>query len=95
MTPPSTKPVSTRIINPSDASLTALHRSWRRFKTGLALFIAGATALMTISTYHPALYFISLIVLFSGFVIAMSGYLAILWQRLKVMNPAARKRNRE
>ena len=93
MTPPSTKPVSTRIINPSDASLTALHRSW--FKAGLALFIAGATALMTISTYHPALYFISLIVLFSGFVIAMSGYLAILWQRLKVMNPAARKRNRE
>lgn len=79
-------------MNLSDRSLTALHRSWGRFKAGLALFIAGATLLMTVSHYHAALYYLSLAILFVGFVIAMSGYLSILWQRLKGMNPAGKRK---
>ncbi len=80
-------------MNLSDRSLTALHRSWGRFKAGLVLFIVGATMLMTVSHYHPALYYLSLAILFTGFIIAMSGYLTILWQRLKGMNPANKRKD--
>ena len=80
-------------MNLSDASLNALHRSWGRFKIGLVLFIAGATLLMTVSHHHVALYFLSLTILFTGFIIAMSGYLAILWQRLRGMNPASKRKD--
>ncbi|OFC71603.1 hypothetical protein [Alteromonas confluentis] len=80
-------------MNLSDRSLTALHRSWGRFKFGLVLFIIGATLLITVSHFHAAIYYLSLIILFVGFVIAMSGYLTILWQRLKGMNPANKRKD--
>ncbi|MBU2978365.1 hypothetical protein [Alteromonas sp. C1M14] len=69
----------------------ALHRSWHRFKLGLMIFIAGATLLLTVAQQHQILYFLSIAILFIGFGIAMTGYLAILWQRLKTMNPAKKR----
>ncbi|MEG3765502.1 hypothetical protein [Alteromonas sp. 14N.309.X.WAT.G.H12] len=72
----------------TDSAELSLLRSWHRFRLGLIIFIAGATLLLTVAQLHQVLYIISIAILFVGFAIAMTGYLAILWQRLKRMNPA-------
>lgn len=69
---------------------SGLLNSWRRFKLGLGLFVAGAFSLLLLSHIHRFLYYFSLGVLLIGFVIAISGYLMLLWHRLKVINPRAR-----
>tara|TARA_B100001063_G_C16735080_1_gene541531 strand:+ start:961 stop:1194 length:234 start_codon:yes stop_codon:yes gene_type:complete len=58
-----------------------VHKSWRRFKLGLALFVAGVVQLFAISHFSTFLYYYSLTTLLVGFVIAMSGYVGIFMQR--------------
>jgi len=62
-----------------------LHTSWRRFKLGLALFAAGVVLLFGVSTIHISLYYVSLLILVLGFIIAMSGYLGIFMQRFSFL----------
>ena len=58
-----------------------IHKSWQRFKLGLVLFVAGVCLLLTISALHIFLYYVALIILLLGFVIAMTGYAGIFMQR--------------
>lgn len=58
-----------------------VHKSWRRFKLGLALFVAGVVQLFTLSHLSTFLYYYSIATLLVGFVIAMSGYIGIFMQR--------------
>ncbi|OJF69833.1 hypothetical protein BK026_14195 [Alteromonas sp. V450] len=62
-----------------------VHKSWRQFKIGLTVFVAGAAMLFTISHLHLLTYVLSLAVLFGGFIIAMWGYLGIFLQRLSLI----------
>tara|TARA_B100000929_G_scaffold282453_1_gene262481 strand:+ start:529 stop:759 length:231 start_codon:yes stop_codon:yes gene_type:complete len=58
-----------------------IHKSWQRFKIGLSIFVAGVLLLFTLSELHIALHYLSLIILFIGFTIAMLGYWGIFIQR--------------
>ena len=54
-----------------------VHKSWRRFKLG----VAGVVQLFTLSHLSTFLYYYSVTTLLVGFVIAMSGYIGIFMQR--------------
>ncbi|WP_334014043.1 hypothetical protein [Alteromonas sp. S167] len=58
-----------------------VHKSWQRFKIGLAIFVAGAVMLLSISHWHIAVHYLSLSVLFGGFAYAMFGYAGIFLNR--------------
>mgnify|MGYP006058380537 FL=1 len=58
-----------------------IHKSWQRFKIGLSIFVVGVLLLFTLSELHIALHYLSLIILFIGFTIAMLGYWGIFIQR--------------
>jgi len=62
-----------------------IHKSWQRFKIGLAIFVVGVLLLFTISDAHFSLHYLSLVVLFVGFVIAMFGYWGIFIQRFSFL----------
>jgi len=58
-----------------------IYKSWQRFKIGLSIFVVGVLLLFTLSELHIALHYLSLIILFIGFTIAMLGYWGIFIQR--------------
>jgi len=58
-----------------------VHKSWQRFKLGLALFVAGVAQLFLLSPLHISLYYYSLATLLIGFIIAMIGYAGIFLHR--------------
>jgi len=58
-----------------------VHKSWQRFKIGLAIFVVGAVLLLSTSHWHIAIYYLSLTVLLSGFTFAMLGYVGIFLHR--------------
>lgn len=60
-------------------------KSWQRFKIGLSIFVVGVLMLFTLSELHVALRYLSLLVLFLGFAIAMLGYWGIFIQRFSFM----------
>ncbi|QDG36630.1 hypothetical protein FJN13_18205 [Alteromonas mediterranea] len=62
-----------------------IHKSWQRFKMGLTLFVVGVLLLFTISHLHTTLYYLSLLVLFVGFALAMLGYFGIFIQRFSFL----------
>lgn len=66
------------------------HKNWRRFSAGLVAFLIGATLLLLVGEYHTALYLLSLGVLFSGFTLAMFGYVGIFMQRMRSLQNAKR-----
>ncbi len=51
-----------------------IHKSWQRFKIGLSIFVVGVLLLFTLSELHITLHYLSLLILFVGFAIAMLGY---------------------
>ncbi|WP_025257247.1 hypothetical protein [Alteromonas sp. ALT199] len=60
-------------------------KSWQRFKIGLSIFVVGVLLLFTLSELHVALHYLSLLILFIGFTIAMMGYWGIFIQRFSFM----------
>ena len=58
-----------------------IHKSWQRFKVGLSIFVVGVLLLFTLSEFHASLHYLSLLILFIGFAIAMLGYFGIFVQR--------------
>lgn len=58
-----------------------IHKSWQRFKVGLSIFVVGVLLLFTLSELHASLHYLSLLILFIGFAIAMLGYFGIFVQR--------------
>ncbi|MHC6646993.1 hypothetical protein ACYTPF_10540 [Alteromonas sp. HB246098] len=60
-------------------------KSWQRFKIGLSIFVVGVLLLFTLSEFHIALRYLSLLVLFLGFAIAMLGYWGIFIQRFSLI----------
>ncbi|KTF06510.1 conserved hypothetical protein, membrane [marine sediment metagenome] len=60
-------------------------KSWQRFKIGLSIFVVGVLLLFTLSEFHIALRYLSLLVLFIGFAIAMLGYWGIFIQRFSLI----------
>ena len=58
-----------------------IHKSWQRFKIGLSIFVVGVLLLFTLSELHITLQYLSLLILFVGFSIAMLGYWGIFIQR--------------
>jgi len=48
-----------------------IHKSWQRFKIGLSIFVVGVLLLFTLSELHITLHYLSLLILFVGFAIAM------------------------
>ena len=61
------------------------YKSWQRFKIGLSIFVVGVLLLFTLSELHDALRYLSLLVLFLGFAIAMLGYWGIFIERFSFM----------
>ena len=58
-----------------------IHKSWQRFEIGLYIFVVGVLLLFTLSELHITLHYLSLLILFVGFAIAMLGYWGIFIQR--------------
>lgn len=58
-----------------------IHKSWQRFKVGLAIFVAGVVLLFSLSHVHLAFYYLSVGILLIGFGYAMLGYAGIFLQR--------------
>ena len=52
---------------------------------GLTLFVVGVLLLFTTSPLHTTLYYLSLLVLFVGFALAMLGYFGIFIQRFSFL----------
>ncbi|NOH58614.1 hypothetical protein F0261_11295 [Alteromonas sp. 07-89-2] len=62
-----------------------IHKSWQLFKIGLSIFVVGVLLLFTLSELHITLHYLSLLILFVGFAIAMLGYWGIFIQRFSFM----------
>lgn len=79
----------------SPASWFTLSASWRRFKWGLGVFLAGMAGLLLTGHGHPVAYYMSMTILLSGFVLAMAGYAGIFWQRISGLNPRRKSTYRD
>tara|TARA_Y100000296_G_scaffold59742_1_gene69079 strand:- start:502 stop:732 length:231 start_codon:yes stop_codon:yes gene_type:complete len=62
-----------------------VHKSWHRFKIGLSIFVVGVLLLFTLSELHIGFHYLSLLILFIGFAIAMLGYWGIFTQRFSFL----------
>jgi peptidoglycan/LPS O-acetylase OafA/YrhL len=65
--------------------MAEVQQSWTRFFTGLVCFVVGVLVMVFGVHWHDAFYYIGLVILLLGFVVAMLGYLGIFIDRIKSM----------